>query len=54
MILKDRSLSWLQILAVHYKNRSLDQISLLKNCYSWLRQYIMVENTRRKKKQTKD
>ena len=30
MILNDRSLSWLQILAVRYKNKSLDQINQFK------------------------
>jgi len=54
VILKDFSLSRLQISDVSYKKGRLDQISFLKNCCSWLRWHIMVENMRRKIKGKKE
>ena len=55
MILKeDFSLSQLQISTISYKNRHWNQISLKKNCYSWLRQYITVENMRRRNDNRKE
>lgn len=38
----------LQISTISYKTSHLDQISLQKNCCSWLRWYIMDKNMRRK------